>query len=107
MKKHSRTGKDYIPSSTLNRTLASGLKAIAAMFLRFSKGKVYDLLLPVVEKGGEAEENGYSLDEIEKRNPVSHWAQDGVSIRGEDDIALPVHRAAEVGELNETREKKQ
>ena len=107
MKQHSRTGKDCIPSSTLNRTLASGLKAIAAMFLRFSKGKVCDLLLPVVEKGGEVRQNGYSLDEIEKGNPVSHWAQDGVSIRGEDDIALPVHRAAEVGELNETPEKKQ
>jgi hypothetical protein len=33
------------PSSTVTNTLASGLRAIAAIFLRFSKGKVYDLLL--------------------------------------------------------------
>ena len=37
--------EDYVPSSTLSKTLPSGLRAIAAMFLRFSKGNVYDLLL--------------------------------------------------------------
>lgn len=33
------------PSSTLSNTFESGLKAIAATFLRFSKAKVCDLLL--------------------------------------------------------------
>lgn len=41
-----RTRPTYdAPSSTLTRILASGLSAITAMFLRFSKGNVYDLLL--------------------------------------------------------------
>ena len=61
----------------------------------------------LLRKVTKLRQNGYSLDEIEKRNPVSHWAQDGVSIRGEDNITLSVHRAAEVGELNEAPEKKQ
>ena len=37
--------QNAIPSSTLMSTFESGLKAIQAMFFRFSKGKVYDLLL--------------------------------------------------------------
>ncbi len=53
MKRHSRTGNDDVPSSTLSRTWAPGLRAIAAMFLRFSKGNVYDLLLLWLSKVGE------------------------------------------------------
>ena len=34
-----------IPSSTVTSTLASGLRAMAVIFFRFSNGKVYDLLL--------------------------------------------------------------
>jgi hypothetical protein len=34
-----------VPSSTLIRMFPSGLRAIAAMFLRFWKAKVKDLLL--------------------------------------------------------------
>ena len=34
----------------LKSTLASGLSAIATMFLRFSNGKVYDLLLEWVRR---------------------------------------------------------
>lgn len=37
--------QNAVPSSTLMSTFESGLKAIQAMFFRFSKGKVYDLLL--------------------------------------------------------------
>jgi len=36
---------NYAPASTLIKMLPSGLKAMAAMFLRFSKAKVDDLLL--------------------------------------------------------------
>ena len=34
-----------MPSSTVTRMFESGLKAITAIFLRFSTGRVYDELL--------------------------------------------------------------
>ena len=45
MKDRPRTDMNDVPSSTLNNTFASGLRAIAEMSFRFSNGNVWDLLL--------------------------------------------------------------
>lgn len=91
------------PSSTLMSTFASGLRAITAMFFRFSKAKVDDLLLY-----HRSQTSGHSydtkirsdaLDQIKNRDPVPHRAQNRVPIRREYDVALAVDRPAEIGEL--------
>jgi hypothetical protein len=41
----------YLPSSMDMSTLPSGERAMQAMFFRFSKGRVLDLLLGVVDQG--------------------------------------------------------
>ena len=47
------------PSSTVKKTVESGLRAIAAMFLRFSNAKVRDLLLLWVRKSTTIESSTY------------------------------------------------
>lgn len=92
-----------VPSSTLMSTFASGLRAMTAMFFRFSKAKVDDLLLPhpfqMSEKIKSKRRENNALDQIKNRDPVAHRTQNRVPIRREYNIALAVYRPAEVGEL--------
>jgi hypothetical protein len=95
-----RTGTCGVPSSTLIRTFESGLRAIAAMFFRFSKGNVYDLLLCMINTvRGHVGLEGTLLDEVERRNTVPDGAEDGVAVRGEYNVSLSVYSTTEVGEL--------
>ncbi len=56
-------------------TLESGLSAMAAICLRFSNGRVYDLFLYDNEKSHLAvDELVCLLHEVEDRDAVSDWA---------------------------------
>jgi hypothetical protein len=87
-----------VPSSTDISKFESGLRAITAIFLRFSNGKVYDLLLQRRNKpiNHQHKPKPGLLYEIENRDAVSHWTKQRVSIWSENDIPLTVNRAAYV-----------
>ena len=85
----------------LNSTFPSGLKASVAMFLRFSNGKVNDLLLYILLVSMHHGQEGHALDKIEHRYAVPHRTQQAVPVRGEDNVPLPVHRPADVAKLQE------
>lgn len=64
------------------RVVESGLNAMVAMFLRFSNGRVNDLLLfrSVTELSPSSR---HVLDEIKDRDAIPYWTEKGVSICGE------------------------
>ena len=49
------------------------------------------------------QETDHALDKIEHRHAVPHRTQQAVSVRGEDDVPLPVHRPADVAKLLESQ----
>lgn len=81
--------------------LESGLRAIAVIFFRFSNGKVYDLLLRfmVCKTSSTTEHN--SLYKIEYGDPIAHRAKDTVPIWCEEDIALSIDGATQIGKLKQ------
>ena len=82
------------------KTFESGLSATAAIFFRFSKGSVRDLLLwRRISWLYQKRRDYHSLYEVEHRNTISHWAQDGISIGSEYDVSLPIDGSTKVGEL--------
>ena len=89
----------------LKSTFPSGLKASVAMFLRFSNGKVNDLLLYTLLVSMHHGQEGHALDKIEHRYAVAHRTQQAVPIRGEDDVPLPIHRPTNVAKLHESQSK--
>lgn len=86
-------------SSTLMSTFASGLNAIAAMFLRFSKGNVCDLLLGIVNIELRDARIGYVLHKIKNSHSVSNRTVHGISVWCEYNITFPVYGSTQVGKL--------
>jgi len=74
---------------------------MAAIFLRFSKGSVLDLLLwHWISQGAQNMRDDHSLYEVEHRNAVSYRAQDRISIGREDDIPLSIDSPTKVRKLH-------
>lgn len=94
--------KTVSPSSTLINITPFGETANLLMFFRFSNGKVHDLSLHVREK------NTVKvcvcvwkrlLLEVKVREPIPDGTNDAVTVFREDQVALAIHGAVQVGEL--------
>jgi hypothetical protein len=87
------------------KTFVSGLRAMAAIFFRHSKGSVRDLLLVHENRDTcEHKDSGraqwiHQLNEVKGAYAISDWAQQRIAIRSEDHISLLINRAADIRKL--------